>query len=87
MTIIVAVRLYFGGLEPARRSMVSDCNVLALATEVAKPASDSPPLRVFTTWCNCRAGYTSVVWHCGGVVQMVTEGEINMDSRRADARN
>lgn len=83
MTIIVAVSGYvLAGWSLLDAVYMSVITMFGVGYGEVQPVT-SPPLRVFTILVIV-AGYTSVVYIVGGVVQMVTEGEINkaLDSRR-----
>lgn len=83
MTIIVAVSGYvLAGWSLLDAVYMSVITMFGVGYGEVRPVT-SPPLRVFTILVIV-AGYTSVVYIVGGVVQMVTEGEINkaLDSRR-----
>ncbi len=83
MTIIVAVSGYvLAGWSLLDAVYMSVITMFGVGYGEVQPVT-SPTLRVFTILVIV-AGYTSVVYIVGGVVQMVTEGEINkaLDSRR-----
>lgn len=83
ITIIVAVSGYvLAGWSLLDAVYMSVITMFGVGYGEVQPVT-SPALRVFTILVIV-AGYTSVVYIVGGVVQMVTEGEINkaLDSRR-----
>ncbi|PIG93614.1 potassium channel protein [Gloeocapsopsis sp. IPPAS B-1203] len=84
-TIIIAVMGYvLAGWSLLDAVYMSAITIFGVGYGEVRPIT-SPALRVFTILVIV-AGYTSVVFIVGGVVQMVTEGEINkaLHSRRRE---
>lgn len=83
MTIIVAVLGYvIAGWKLLDAIYMSVITIFGVGYGEVQPVN-SPALRVFTIIVIV-AGYTSVVYMVGGIVQMITEGELNktLNSRR-----